>query len=583
MIASLVRRARAGDAEAYTELVRRLQDAVFATAYQTVYDYEAARDIAQEAFVRAYESLHSLKDPAAFPGWIIRICRSLATSWLRRPERRWVGLEQVPAQHGDPAATVAARDLVARALATVPEPNRLAVSLLLVDGYTYQEVADFTGVSLSTVKGRIHRARRRIAQEVLTMVEDSLKQEAPDEQFTADTMRAALEKAREAHKQRQELVARAHAEEALEALSKADVSEQERRALRHEALALVAYATLFPDPRRFEQATREIVQLAEEAGDKLDFAQWLYSLAVHARNIPRAEQEDMVDRCLAIWREADEKEMIGLALFLRGWRRIEDGRFEEGFRTLGEARAAMQGLPYNCWHGCLDAADDFGTACGGRIDPSRRIKWGAVCWVLRLQGGRLAYLRGQGRTLGTHRARFADGFDLLSWVKWLPYTDPSVGFEEERDTFSCTGNPTHTRLWIETHSADVETPAGAFPGCLLMRATVTESPADTDTESRQREVNKIWLGERYCWLARGVGPVAYRAERADGIVEHAVLAKWECPEKVEEWVPLVVGTRWEYVSAEPPDDLEALVLRRVTHIADDGTVYLTKTIVGNRL
>lgn len=583
MIAALVRRARAGDAEAYTELVRRLQDAVFATAYQTVYDYEAARDIAQEAFVRAYESLHSLKDPGAFPGWIIRICRSLAASWLRRPERRWVGLEQVSAQHGDPAATVGARDLVARALATVPEPNRLAVSLLLVDGYTYQEVADFTGVSLSTVKGRIHRARRRIAQEVLTMVEDSLKQEAPDEQFTADTVRAALEKAREAHKQRQELVARAHAEEALEALSKADVSEQERTSLHMEALGLVAGATFFPDKQRCEEAMREMVRLAEQAGDKVVMANWLYSLAVHAKDMPQEEREEAVDRCLAIWREADEKEMIGLALFLRGWCRIEDGRVEEGFRTLGEARAAMQGLPYNCWHGCLDAADDFRTACGGGIDPSRRIKWGAVCCVLRLQGGRLAYLRGQGRTLGTHNAKFADGFDLLSWVKWLPYTDPSVGFEEDTDTFSPIGNPTRTRVGIETDAASVETPAGNFQHCLLVHATVTEPPADTETESRQRELSKVWLGERYCWLARGVGPVAYRAERGDGIVEHAVLAKWECPEKVEEWVPLVVGTRWEYVSAEPPDDLEALVLRRVAHIADDGTVYLTETIVGNRL
>ena len=87
MIAKLVCRARDGDAEAYTALVRRFQDAVFATAYHTVLDFDAARDIAQDTFVRAYESLGRLHDSACFPGWVVRICRNLAVSWLRRPER----------------------------------------------------------------------------------------------------------------------------------------------------------------------------------------------------------------------------------------------------------------------------------------------------------------------------------------------------------------------------------------------------------------------------------------------------------------------------------------------------------------
>ena len=76
MIAELVSRARRGDAEAYTDLVRRFQDAVYATAYQAVLDPEAARDLAQDTFVRAYEALDSLREPASFPGWIVRICRN---------------------------------------------------------------------------------------------------------------------------------------------------------------------------------------------------------------------------------------------------------------------------------------------------------------------------------------------------------------------------------------------------------------------------------------------------------------------------------------------------------------------------
>ena len=74
MVAELVGRVRQGDSDAYADLVRRFQDAVYATAYQAVLDADTARDLAQETFVRAYEHLSSLRDPAAFPGWVTRIC-----------------------------------------------------------------------------------------------------------------------------------------------------------------------------------------------------------------------------------------------------------------------------------------------------------------------------------------------------------------------------------------------------------------------------------------------------------------------------------------------------------------------------
>ena len=161
MIAELVRQARDGDAEAYTELVCKFQDAVFATAYQMVLDFDTARDLAQETFVRAYERLGSLRDPASFPGWVIRICRNLALSWLREPEREWVALDPAEVFAGDLAESVAIRDLVSRALSTLPEDNRLALSLFLVDGYTYREVAELTDVPLSTARGRGTSWRRR--------------------------------------------------------------------------------------------------------------------------------------------------------------------------------------------------------------------------------------------------------------------------------------------------------------------------------------------------------------------------------------------------------------------------------------
>ena len=213
--------------------------------------------------------------------------------------------------------------------------------------------------------------------------------------------------------------------------------------------------------------------------------------------------------------------------------------------------------------------------------------WGAGCNILRAEGERLVFLGqpGFGYSTGTQTetAKFATPFTKLPCVlNWFPHVGPAVGYEEEAQGFSYTPNPAHLRVWTETDDASVTTPAGEYSGCLLLRATQTESPLDADTESRQRENNRIWCGEKWCWFARGVGPVAYRAERADGIVEHAVLMRFECPEQREEWVPLVLGTRWEYVPAEPGSDFDALVVEWLTHVDDEGRWYQAHTSIGNR-
>ncbi|MEA3403216.1 MAG: sigma factor [Armatimonadota bacterium] len=71
-IAELIERVRSGQAAAYEELVRRFQHRVFALAYGRLLDFEAARDVTQETFIRAYERLGDLRDVASFPGRAVR-------------------------------------------------------------------------------------------------------------------------------------------------------------------------------------------------------------------------------------------------------------------------------------------------------------------------------------------------------------------------------------------------------------------------------------------------------------------------------------------------------------------------------
>jgi RNA polymerase sigma-70 factor (ECF subfamily) len=586
MIAELVSRARDGDAEAYTELVRRFQDAVYATAYQAVLDPEAARDLAQDTFVRAYEALGSLRDPASFPGWVIRICRNLAATWLRRPERAWVSLDGLHVPAPDIAPTVASDDFVARALSALPEENRLALSLFAVNGYTYDEVAELTGVPTTTVKGRIHRAKRKLAAEVFGMVEGSLKSSAPKEAFTLQTARRALDEARRLLRSEQLTEARSIAEDTLRELEAIRARDTEVQALRSDGQWIVRSAAFWADWDSRADAAREELRACEATESTDRVAELLDTLANWDRRLTETEKDALRAWHTHLLRRAGRRDEVGRALFYHGWRELERGNIEEGFARFDEARAALADLPYSSTHACLDAAQELRALSGGEFDVVRRALWGAGCALVRREGERLVYAGGYAARAREGRmeviVKFEDALWMLRHVRWFPYTGPPVKHEEELDTHSQTENPTRTRVWIESDAASLTVPAGRFDNCLLMRATIAESPRDEGSESWQRNLNRIWLGERWVWFARGVGPVASRHERGDGFATHAVLSRFDCPERCDEWFPLVAGTRWEYVPADYPADFDALIVFRLTHLADDGNAYLATTQWGDR-
>ncbi|MEA3403537.1 MAG: sigma-70 family RNA polymerase sigma factor [Armatimonadota bacterium] len=289
-VADMVRRAQGGDNEAFADLVRRYQDAVFGAAYQRVLDFEAARDIAQEAFVRGYERLGDLRDPAAFPGWLLRICRNLAASWRRSPERDVERLDAHRLAAEDHAERIATRDLVSRALSALPEDNRLALTLFLVDGYTYAEVADLTEVPVTTVKGRIERGRRQLEAEVLAMTEETLRGEGPDEEFTLDTVQHILADARDAADAHKMAHALAIADDVLERLPELDAEDEERRELELEALGVVGRATFFPDRERWTTTRRRQIRILEELGDRKRLAMFLQNFAYQAKGLTKSER-----------------------------------------------------------------------------------------------------------------------------------------------------------------------------------------------------------------------------------------------------------------------------------------------------
>lgn len=166
--AQLVARVLDGDAERYALLVGRYQEILYRYAAGMVRDADAAADLVQDTFVKAYTSLHTCQDPARFGAWVYRILVNRCKDHLKSRRRQTVPLEEDTACAPDsdnPALDADRSDLrrsVERALATLPAAQREAFLLKHVEGRSYEEMAEMLDVSVSALKMRVMRAREAL-------------------------------------------------------------------------------------------------------------------------------------------------------------------------------------------------------------------------------------------------------------------------------------------------------------------------------------------------------------------------------------------------------------------------------------
>jgi RNA polymerase sigma-70 factor (ECF subfamily) len=176
----LVERARAGDPDAFRDIVVRHQRRVYAVALGIVKDRDLAWDVAQDAFVRVHGHLAEFRDEASFSTWLHRIVARLAIDALRkeRPGRRNdvadvpepVLREAAPGVLGtalgtDPQETVLRRELSSRmteALGQLPDLHRTILVLREMDGLSYEELAERLSIPKGTVMSRLFHARKKM-------------------------------------------------------------------------------------------------------------------------------------------------------------------------------------------------------------------------------------------------------------------------------------------------------------------------------------------------------------------------------------------------------------------------------------
>ena len=181
--AALIERARSGDLEAFNLLVTRHERSVYNVALRYMRSVDLAEDVSQDTFVRAYRALHTFRNDAGegFRTWLLSIAANRARDVLRARARRPAesmdarledddsGWE--PESHTESPLDFASRDeLAARlewALGRLAPDQRLTVVLSDVQGHSYEEVAQITGVAVGTVKSRLNRGRARLREILL--------------------------------------------------------------------------------------------------------------------------------------------------------------------------------------------------------------------------------------------------------------------------------------------------------------------------------------------------------------------------------------------------------------------------------
>src|SRR5437667_8236729 len=176
---ALIERCRAGDVAAFEPLVEKYRQRVWRLAYNILRDREEAWDVAQEAFIKAFQALPSFRGQSAFYTWLYRIAMNVAADRgrSRGTEGRAFGTERVPEEDwervlpdqnpGDESPDAAAarteeRAKIMKALDTLSEDHRRIVMLSDLEGLSYREIAETLDIPMGTVMSRLHNARKRL-------------------------------------------------------------------------------------------------------------------------------------------------------------------------------------------------------------------------------------------------------------------------------------------------------------------------------------------------------------------------------------------------------------------------------------
>ena len=173
----LVQQTLNGDSNGFNRLMEKYQSTVFGIAYHWTKNAADAQDLMQEAFLKAYERLHTLRDANRFASWLQQITVNLCRMWQRDGARRmlsidepagkaWLHTRRHPANQPQEAIEAQERQrAISDVLTLLPEKLRVTAELFYINDLTYREISELLSVPITTVEGRLHKARQKLREE----------------------------------------------------------------------------------------------------------------------------------------------------------------------------------------------------------------------------------------------------------------------------------------------------------------------------------------------------------------------------------------------------------------------------------
>lgn len=175
----LIDKCKKGDNEAFSKLILSYEKKVYNIALRMVLNPEDAYDVAQEVFLKVYQSIHSFRGQSSFSTWIYRVASNVCLDFLRKKKKhatvisidRQVETEEntVSKQLEDPSPGTfeqveqnLMREELAAAITKLSPEHRLVIVYRDINGLSYEEIAQITGQSMGTVKSRLSRARKTL-------------------------------------------------------------------------------------------------------------------------------------------------------------------------------------------------------------------------------------------------------------------------------------------------------------------------------------------------------------------------------------------------------------------------------------
>ena len=566
---AVVRRCLDGDHDAFGELVRRYEHAIYGLALSHIRDFEIAEDLAQEAFIAAYQHLPRLHDPAKFGAWLKTTAVNLCRNRRRSRQTEQASLERAkedirlngegPLLPDRRYETAEARRHTLAAINRLSEIHAQALVLYYVSGMNTAEIASTLGVKPATIEQRLHRARKQLKEEMTAMVNQVLTTSHPEE-FPEKVLREIAKRAQEARDLHNNIQAVQHYNTALDILDDLDETEEQKR-WTADMLWERGRASQFlkQDNNRDVVAQLEAsLKIEENIGDRKKYAERLAGLAMVYSSTRPSDALKLCQQAAAIFEAIGETTWHALCLYSTGklylpWWPTDRSDIETDYgKSLAcfhQAEALFHQAEESSTEAMSRAAIKLLEKAGESPDSSFTQSIGAGCFPIERTPTTLTWkerhLSGFYYTNAMpNESPVASVFQYVSQPSVLIPLPIRIGVSHTYPAFACGTAKMQATSRANRLDADIETAAGLFQQCLELETVFDIKEQDLDTHHQER--NRWISGTRTMWFAPGVGPAKVIYRHGDGAETTVQLTDYTMPETTEDFFPLQTGAGWKY-------------------------------------